>query len=266
MKRTQIIIAAASLVLIIILAVLFTPKKEEKAVVSSKSSYLIEAEKALAADKLLKAKELYLKAKEDTGNLNQMNKIRKEVEKINLKIIFSQRPEECSSEYTVVPNDVLSKIARKHKTTVRLIKRANGLKSDVIQPGQKLKVNTCDFSILVDKSQNLLFLKRRAEVVKTYLVSTGKDNSTPVGEFKIVTKLNKPTWYKAGAVIPPDSPDNILGSRWLGFDLKGYGIHGTTEPEKLGSQITLGCVRMKNSDVEELYDIVPSGTEVVIID
>jgi lipoprotein-anchoring transpeptidase ErfK/SrfK len=118
----------------------------------------------------------------------------------------------------------------------------------------------------VDKSQNLLFLKRNGEVVKTYVVSTGKDNSTPIGTFKIVNKLENPTWYKAGAVIPPDSPDNILGSRWLGFDLKGYGIHGTTEPNNLGEQVTLGCVRMKNQEVEELFDIVPLGTEVIIID
>ena len=67
-------------------------------------------------------------------------------------------------------------------------------------------------------------------------------------------------------VIPADSPDNILGSRWMGFDLPGYGIHGTTEPESIGKSCTQGCVRMLNSEVEELYDIVPVGTEVTILD
>jgi lipoprotein-anchoring transpeptidase ErfK/SrfK len=86
-----------------------------------------------------------------------------------------------------------------------------------------------------------------------------------VGTFKIVNKLPNPTWFKAGAVLPSDSPENILGSRWLGLDKKGYGIHGTTMPQDLGKQVTAGCVRMKNEEVEELYDIVGTGTEVTVV-
>jgi lipoprotein-anchoring transpeptidase ErfK/SrfK len=52
----------------------------------------------------------------------------------------------------------------------------------------------------------------------------------------------------------------------MGFNLAGYGIHGTTEPETIGKQATQGCIRMVNSDVEELYAIVPEGTEVTIVD
>jgi lipoprotein-anchoring transpeptidase ErfK/SrfK len=118
----------------------------------------------------------------------------------------------------------------------------------------------------VDKSQNTLILKTDEEVIKTYIVSTGLNNSTPTGNFKIVNKLQNPTWFKAGAVVNPSSPENILGSRWLGFDLPGYGIHGTTEPQSLGKQVTQGCIRMANSDVEELYAIVAVATEVTIVD
>jgi lipoprotein-anchoring transpeptidase ErfK/SrfK len=52
----------------------------------------------------------------------------------------------------------------------------------------------------------------------------------------------------------------------MGFNLAGYGIHGTVEPQNLGKQVTQGCVRMSNPQVEELYAIVPQGTEVTIID
>ena len=52
----------------------------------------------------------------------------------------------------------------------------------------------------------------------------------------------------------------------MGLTAKGYGIHGTAEPEKLGQQVTAGCVRMKNEEVEELYGILPPGTEVTIVD
>jgi len=52
----------------------------------------------------------------------------------------------------------------------------------------------------------------------------------------------------------------------MGIDFPGYGLHGTTDPKSLGKQVTQGCVRLSNSDVEELYTIVPIGTEVVIVD
>ena len=119
---------------------------------------------------------------------------------------------------------------------------------------------------MVDKSQNILVLKSDDEIIKTYRVSTGLNNCTPVGNFKIISKLPNPVWFKAGAIVPPESPENVLGSRWLGFDLPGYGIHGTIQPETIGQQITQGCVRMLNQDVEELYSLVPMGTEVTIVD
>jgi lipoprotein-anchoring transpeptidase ErfK/SrfK len=106
------------------------------------------------------------------------------------------------------------------------------------------------------------------EIVKTYTVATGANNLTPVGTFKIVEKIPNPPWFKSGAAkpIPPQDPENILGTRWLGLSVPSYGIHGTTDPKSLGKQVTQGCVRMANSDVEELYIIVPKGTEVTIVD
>jgi len=227
--------------------------------------YLKQATLSFEEGKYVESRQLYKKALEVTKDIGKLKLIQERIEELNMKIMFSSAMDDCSVRYTVKSGDTLSGIAKKHNTTVGLIKRANGLDSDIIILGQELKITNCKFSVVVDKSQNLLFLKRGDEVIKTYLVSTGKDNSTPIGNFKIVNKLTNPTWYKTGAVIPPDSEENILGSRWMGFDLKGYGIHGTTEPKKLGRQITLGCVRMKNEEVEELYDIVPTGTEVTII-
>ena len=67
-------------------------------------------------------------------------------------------------------------------------------------------------------------------------------------------------------MIESGSPENSLGTRWLGFDKKGYGIHGTVEPETIGQQVSQGCVRMLNEDVEELYDLLPRGTRVTVQD
>jgi lipoprotein-anchoring transpeptidase ErfK/SrfK len=136
----------------------------------------------------------------------------------------------------------------------------------VIKAGRRLRIWTGKFSVVVDKSLNTLTLKSDDEVLKVYRVATGKDNHTPVGTYKIVNKLVNPVWYKDGKAIPPESPENILGSRWLGFDLEGYGIHGTTDPESIGKYVTEGCIRMLNKDVEELYSILPIGTQVTIIE
>ncbi|MBD3264032.1 MAG: L,D-transpeptidase family protein [Candidatus Omnitrophica bacterium] len=265
MKKVQIIIVSLIILLVGFSAFIFFSGDKEKRI-PSPSSLFKEAREKLENNELLEAKDLYRKVLEESENIEQLREIQDKIETINVDILFSPRKDECTTIYEVKPNDALFKIARKFNTTVNLIKRANNLTSDIIRPGQELKINNCKFSIVVDKSQNILFLKRGDELFKTYRVSTGKNNNTPTGTFKIINKLENPTWYKTGAVIPPGSPENILGSRWMGFDTSGYGIHGTTEPQDLGKQITLGCIRMRNDEVEELYDIVPVGTEVTIVD
>ena len=182
------------------------------------------------------------------------------------KALFSKEVDPGSVSYTVKPGDSLYVLARKNQTTVDLIKKINGLKSDNIYPGMKLKIHTAPFSIQIDKVRNTLVLYSQDKPVKKYSVATGKDNSTPVGKFKITDKLVNPTWFKTGAILPPGSPENGLGTRWMGFDKPSYGIHGTIEPETIGTQASEGCIRMRNEDVEELYSIVPSGTVVIVQD
>lgn len=212
-------------------------------------------------------KAVYQKLISDFPNHKEVSSWQKILEELNLKIIFSSLPVPgVSREYEVQPLDNLTKIARQFNTTVELLKRSNNLSSDRITPGRKLRVWTGKFSAAVDKSQNILILKSGDEIIKTYNVSTGANNSSPVGTFRIVNKLPNPAWFKAGAVVPAESPENILGTRWLGFDLPGYGIHGTIEPASIGKQATAGCVRMLNPEVEELYSLLPAGTEVTITD
>lgn len=165
--------------------------------------------------------------------------------------------------HKVQPSETLSKIARKAGVTVELLKAANGLTSDMIRAGQTLRIPSVHFSIVVDKSQNTLTLKNGEEVVKVYRCSTGKEGITPVGEFKIISRMVDPVWK---GVVPPGDPQNPLGTRWLGFDLPQYGIHGTNDPASIGWPVTKGCVRLANPDVEELYTLLPEGTRVIIVE
>jgi len=182
------------------------------------------------------------------------------------KNLFSKELTKDSILYTVKPGDSFYVLAHKNHTTIDLIKRINNLKGDNLYAGTKLKIHTASFLIRVDKSKNTLTLYSDGLPVKKYSVATGKKNCTPVGEFEIKDKLVNPTWFKTGAIFPPGSPKNGLGTRWMGFDKPSYGIHGTIDPKSIGTQASEGCVRMLNEDVEELYSIVPVGTKVTIQD
>lgn len=215
--------------------------------------------------KSMSAHKTYQKLLNQLEQPAQKKKIEKKIEILNIKILFSKAETQESLIYKVRPNDSLKKIAEKYHTTVDLIKKSNDLKDDMIHPDMKLKVVKGKFSIKVDKSENILTLLLNQQPFKHYSVSTGKNNSTPIGKYKILTRLENPVWYKTPSkIIPAGSPANDLGTRWLGFNRESYGIHGTTEPHRIGTQASSGCVRMKNRDVEELFTVVPYGTEVFI--
>ncbi|MCX5702861.1 MAG: L,D-transpeptidase family protein [Candidatus Omnitrophica bacterium] len=263
------VVIALALLVVILAVTLRKPKaslRETKAEPSTLSGLIAQAKDFQEKGSSLEAKSVYQRLINEFPESNEVMNWQKTVEDINIRLLFSPALTPKSILYEIKPGDTLDKIAMEFKTTSELIMKSNNLSSDKILPGRKIKVWNAPFSIVVDKSQNTLILKTNEEIIKTYMVSTGTNNSTPVGNFKIVNKIPNPTWFKAGAVVAPGSPDNILGSRWLGFNIPGYGIHGTTDPQNLGKQVTQGCVRVLNSEVEELYAIVPVGTEVTIID
>ncbi len=228
----------------------------------------------LAEAKSLEDQKEYQKAREAYSallqnpelDIRQKKEATRAFEAFTMRRLLSKEESDHSEFYTVVAGDNLTKIAKQFKTNIDLIKKVNELKNDTIFAGKKLKIVKGSFKISVDKSDNELTLYLNGNPLKHYDVSTGSDNSTPAGEFKIVNKVENPTWYKEKKTIPAGSPENELGSRWLGFDKAGYGIHGTIDPASIGSQMSSGCVRMHNADVEEIYSIVPHGTVVTITD
>ena len=225
-----------------------------------------QAEALEGEGELLKAQDMYQDLIDNFPSFNKIQEVEERLGNLNIRVITSGIQTDQTAIYEVKPKDSLSKISKQFGTTVELIKKSNSLTSDIIRVGARLRIWKDAFSCVVDKSQNILILKSDDRIVKKYNVSTGANNSTPVGIFRIVNKLVDPVWYKAGAVVPADSPENILGTRWMGFDLSGYGIHGTTDPSSIGQQITAGCVRLANPNVEELYMLLPVGVEVTVVD
>jgi lipoprotein-anchoring transpeptidase ErfK/SrfK len=180
-----------------------------------------------------------------------------------------------TERYTVKPNDSLWRLCNQTfpeafgvTSEVGLIQLVNGLGSATLQVGQDLLVPTDPLRIEIDRQEHGLVVCLGDVVLLAYRVGLGRENRTPQGEFVIRVKQEKPTWYRNGRAIPFGDPENVLGTRWMGFEnhpgAMGYGIHGTDRPDSIGGDESMGCVRMRNEEVEELFELVPRGTVVSI--
>ncbi len=118
--------------------------------------------------------------------------------------------------------------------------------------------------IIVSIPDRKLVLVEEGRVLRVYTVAVGaRVSPSPTGEFKVVRRLTNPTYYHPGVVIPPGK-DNPLGTRWIGLDRPGYGIHGTNQPRSIGKAASHGCIRMAKADLEQLFDEVQVGDVVEI--
>jgi lipoprotein-anchoring transpeptidase ErfK/SrfK len=103
------------------------------------------------------------------------------------------------------------------------------------------------------------------QVVEVFAVAVGApDSPSPAGTFTIVNRVANPTYYHPGKVIAP-GPQNPIGTRWIGLNQKGYGIHGTDQPSSIGYAKSHGCIRLRNADVERLFERVRPGDVVEIV-
>jgi len=126
----------------------------------------------------------------------------------------------------------------------------------------------------IDLSERKLYLYRGDDsLLKTYRVAVGMAaHPTPTGNFRIITKAKDPTWnppdsaWAAGMGPVPPGPGNPLGTRWMGLNSSGIGIHGTPSPSSIGTAASHGCIRMKIPEAEDLFDQVFVGTPVEIVE
>ncbi|MBS4209666.1 L,D-transpeptidase [Bacillus sp. FJAT-50079] len=125
-----------------------------------------------------------------------------------------------------------------------------------------------DSLIIVNKKTNELVWVNYGKIIVQTKVATGKTNDlTPEGLFTVTVKAKNPYYRKKN--IPGGDPRNPLGTRWIGFDARGtdgriYGLHGTNQPDSIGKYISLGCIRLPQKMLEQLYDEIPLGTKILV--
>ncbi len=125
--------------------------------------------------------------------------------------------------------------------------------------GQECSENSGRRRIVVSIPDRRLALMEDGRVLRVYPVAVGAPATpSPTGSYQVVERIPNPTWYQPGKIVPPGK-SNPLGTRWLGLDRKGYGIHGTNNPRSIGRPVSHGCIRMRNSDVEQLFNQVRVG-------
>jgi lipoprotein-anchoring transpeptidase ErfK/SrfK len=129
-------------------------------------------------------------------------------------------------------------------------------------------------TIIINTQERLLYLVEGPGRALRYGIGVGRPGFTWSGVHRISEKREWPDW------IPPDEmlkrrpdlprhmsggPDNPLGARALYLGSTLYRIHGSNEPWTIGTQVSSGCIRMRNEDVIDLYERVKIGTKVVVL-
>lgn len=190
--------------------------------------------------------------------------------------------------------ETLLALGRRHGIGYEEMRRANpsvdvwlpGAGTEIVIPSRYVLPDAPREGVVVNIAEMRLYYYPDAadgEVrqVETYPISVGRmDWSTPLGESRITEKTEDPYWFppqsilteraQQGRPLPdavPPGPQNPLGRHKMRLSIPGgaYLIHGTNEPRGIGMRVTHGCIRMFPEDVESLFNRVPSGAQVSIV-
>ncbi len=187
--------------------------------------------------------------------------------------------------YTTAYEDTLLQVARDHGLGLIELMAANrGV--DPWLPGDNRRLLLPTAHVLPDASRrgiiiNLADLRlylfgKDGQAVASFPLGVGRDGArTPKGRTKVVRKAKDPAWHPPASIrredpelpgrVPP-GPDNPLGTRALYLGWPAYLIHGTNKPYGVGRRVSHGCIRMYPENVEWLYEQVPVGTPVTVVD
>jgi lipoprotein-anchoring transpeptidase ErfK/SrfK len=170
-------------------------------------------------------------------------------------------------------------IALDRPQTVARIQEALAVaRRPVVQPASRTvapSLTSADFGavVVIYRGSNELHLYNGEQPWRTFQVATGQAiYPTPLGSWHVVDMQRNPWWrppdspWAQGLKPIPPGPGNPLGTRWMGLDAAGVGMHGTPDSASIGYSASHGCIRMRIPDAEWLFTHVRIGTPVFIVD
>lgn len=128
-------------------------------------------------------------------------------------------------------------------------------------------------TIIINTHRRFLYLILGNGKAKRYGIGVGRSGFTWSGVEKITRKKEWPSWTPPPEMIAREpslprqmkgGPDNPLGARALYLGNTLYRIHGTAQPWSIGTNVSSGCIRLRNQDVEDLYAKVKIGAKVIV--
>ncbi len=129
-------------------------------------------------------------------------------------------------------------------------------------------------TIIINTQDRMLYLVQSSGRAIRYGIGVGRPGFAWSGVHHVSQKREWPDWTPPEEMLQrrPDlprhmngGPENPLGARALYLGSTLYRIHGSNEPWTIGTQVSSGCIRMRNEDVIDLYDRVKIGTKVVVL-
>ncbi|MGA2093950.1 MAG: L,D-transpeptidase family protein [Sedimentisphaerales bacterium] len=206
--------------------------------------------------------------------------VKEQLSQLSERWLFSKQvlpDDKLCTMYKVSPGDALEKIGRHYNVPFEALMMINGIdKAESLQAGATIKVVNGPFHARISRSTFTMDIYLQNTYVKSFPVGLGKQGmETPMGRWRVAAggKLIKPRWTDpdTGRTYEPDDPDYPLGSRWIGLEglegaavgKKGFAIHGTKDPQQIGTQGSRGCIRLHNGDAVTVYNLLAAGASLV---
>jgi len=196
------------------------------------------------------------------------------------KIIFPD--DKLCGSYLVKSGELLETIGKRYKVPWEILLEINKIsRPEALQAGEAIKVINGPFHARVYRSTFTMDLYLQDNTfVRSFRVGLGEpETETPTGLWRVRSdgKAERPIWTDrtTGKTYHPEDPDYPLGSRWIGLEglkgnakgREGFGIHGTKDPEQIGTTGSRGCIRMHNGEVILIYNLlVPNLSTVEVVE